>query len=344
MPLYACHAGYLYGLQAADGDELALKAALDHYRECMADTAVPDLADRLNASALLWQAGHKDEARTMAQALTEQMPLERMAWLNHGLLAEMAGDQEEAVRSYRRVLASSPELAGSPFWTQGARAAWWDEIMLTEKSATEVRWRWQALLAAARFDDAALDIDAWLQAHPNDAAAQIGLGEALLGLQRPAEALAVLDEALERAPSSARGYLVRGEIRLALGQYEDAEHDLRMSLFLDPSPRVHLGFARLAVATGLEDVALQEYSKAMRPLTLSQGAYVVLYGRMGWPVPLPQVARLGYRQDGETALEWGALLEARGATEDAFKVYRAALALDPFLTDVAKRLEAVTGE
>jgi tetratricopeptide (TPR) repeat protein len=135
---------------------------------------------------------------------------------------------------------------------------------------------------------------------------------------------------------------VRGEARFALGQFEEAEQDLRMALFLEPSSRVHLGLARLALETGLEDIALQQYSKALRPLTLSQSAYAVLYGRMGWPVPLPQVAKLGNRQDGEAALEWGSLLEAQGHTETAIKVYEAALDLDPFLVEVRQRLERGT--
>lgn len=341
MSLYACHTGYLHGLQAAESDEQALQTALDQYRECMAETAVPDTADRLNASALLWQAGFKDEARSMTRSLTEQMPQQPTAWLNNGLWAELAGDQQEAVQSYRRVLALDSELAGSPFWTQGARAAWWDEIVESDNPAAAVPRRWQALLAAARFNEAAPEIEAWLEEHPKDTVAQVGLGEALVGLQRPAEALALLDPVLEEMPSSAYGHLVRGEARLALGQYEEAEQDLRTALFLEPSPRVHLGLARLALETGLEDVALQEYPRALQPLILSQNAYVVLYQRMGWPAPLPQVARLGYRQDGEAALEWGDLLEARGDTETAIKVYEAALNLDPFLVKVRQRLESV---
>jgi tetratricopeptide (TPR) repeat protein len=339
MPLYACHTGYLYGLQAAEGDEQALQTALDRYRECMAATAVPDIADQLNASALLWQAGYRDEARSMTRALTDQMPLQPTAWLSNGLWAELAGDRQEAVQSYSQALAQSPQLAGSSFWTQGARAGWWDEIVQSEKSADMVPWRWQALLAAARFEEAAREIETWLELHPNDTDAQVGLGEALVGLQRPAEALSLLDRVLDQTPSNAQGYLVRGAARRALGQYEEAEQDLRTALFLMPSRRVHLGMARLALETGKEDVALQHYSQALRPLKLSQNAYVVLYRRMGWPAPLPQVARLGYRQDGEAALEWGNLLEARGDIEIAIKVYEAALNLDPFHEEVRQRLD-----
>ena len=338
MPLYACHAGYLYGVQAAEGDAQALQTGLVRYEECMADTALPELADQLNASALLWQVGRQDEARDITRALIDQMPLQGSAWLNNGFLAELAGDREEAVRLYRHVLSSSPGLAGSPFWTQGDRAGWWDEIVLSDKAGSDAPWQWQVLLAAARFDEAVPEIEAWLEMHPNDAAAQVGLAEALVGLRRPADALPLLDKALEWDPSSVRGYVVRGEARRALGQYEEAEQDIRTALFLDPSPRVHLGLARLTLETGLEEIALQEYAKALRPLTLSQNAYVVLYGRTGWPALLPQVVRIGYRQDGEAALEWGDLLESRGDSETAIKVYEAALNLDPFLTEVRQRL------
>jgi hypothetical protein len=59
---------------------------------------------------------------------------------------------------------------------------------------------------------------------------------------------------------------------------------------------------------------------------------------MGWPAPLPQVLRIGYRLDEETALAWGALLEAEGEAETARAVYAAALAQDPFLERVRQQL------
>jgi tetratricopeptide (TPR) repeat protein len=112
-----------------------------------------------------------------------------------------------------------------------------------------------------------------------------------------------------------------------------------MARFLQPDYRVHLEMARLALDRGEVDLALQEYARALRPQVLSQNAYVALYGRLGWPVTLPQVTRIGYRYDAEVALEWGALLEARGDTGAAAEVYKAALNLDPFLAEVRQRLE-----
>ena len=56
------------------------------------------------------------------------------------------------------------------------------------------------------------------------------------------------------------------------------------------------------------------------------------------------LVRIGYRQDGQVALERGSLLESRGDTEAAIQVYKAALDLDPFLEEVRQRLERLGEE
>jgi tetratricopeptide (TPR) repeat protein len=277
------------------------------------------------------------------------MPNEWLPWLNRGLWAEEQGRRKEALESYGRVLALDPALAGSPFWRQGNRAAWWDDILasgdevMAELGWGTTSWKWQVLVAAGRLEEAAAELEEWLGTHPHDAQALVGLGEALVGLGRPAEALPWLDRALALAPYRARARLVRGEAKLAVGQLDEAEQDLRMALFLEPEPRGHLGLARLARARGDTPAALREFAQALRPLVLSQNHYVVLYGRMGWPAPLPQVSRIGYRLDEETALEWGAMLEAQGETATARAVYAAALALDPFLETVQQQVERLEG-
>ena len=167
------------------------------------------------------------------------------------------------------------------------------------------------------------------------------MGEALVALERPSEALLWLDQSLASMPTRAESYRSRGEAKVALGLYERAEHDLRTALFLEPDARVHLALARLARAQGAEGLALEEYRRAQRVFAVWQKYPQVLYQRMGWSVPLPQVTRIGYRHDAEVALEWGSLLEARGDTEAAAEVYEAALNLDPFLTEVRHRLESL---
>jgi len=344
MPLYACQAGYLYGLRAAAGDEEALTTAQERYRDCLAHFPVPGWVDQLNRATLLWAAGQQAEARAAVAQAVAQTPLEWMPWLNQGFWAERMGDQPEAVSSYGWVLALDPELAGSPFWQQGERAAWWDEIVAAGEQAASrlgndpIRWRWQAAIAAGQWDTVVRQAEAWLQAHPADPEAMAWLGEAWLGLGRPTEAWVWLDRAITAQPGRTRSYLARGRAALALGRHADAERDFRTALFLEPGQRAHLELARLARQAGQVERASHEYSRALRGLTVVHAYDLVLFNRMAWPMPLPQAIRIGYRADGEVALEWGELLEQQGDLATARQVYAATLSLDPFLTEVRQRL------
>lgn len=348
MPLYTCHAGYLYGLRAAAGDQEALTTAQERYHECLASFPVPGWVDQLNLAALLWQDGQQAQALATVREATAKTPLEWLPWLNQGFWAETTGDRQEAISAYGWVLALDPELAGSPFWQQGERAAWWDEIVAAGEQAAgqmgndPIRWRWQTAVAAGQWEMAAREAEAWLPAHPSDPEAMAWLGEALLGLGHPAEAWTWLDRAVTAQPGRARSYLARGQAALALERYAEAERDLRTALFLEPGQRAHLELARLASRTGKMETALQEYSRALRGLTVVHTYDLVLFHHLAWPMPLPQVLRIGYRADREVALEWGALLEQRGDLATARQAYTAVLSLDPFLTEVQHKLAELT--
>lgn len=343
MPLYSCHAGYLLGVQATDHPGDALPPALERYQDCL-DDQIPPWLDQLNMAALWWQAGNRTKALAAVRQATTSTPLEWLPWFNRGLWAEQTGERSEAVASYGWVLALDPDLAGSPFWRQEDRAAWWDDIRQAgEKTAGSLgnepdAWRWQVLVAAGRWDETIQEAGEWLIAHPDDTETMIRLAEAWLGQGHPSEALVWSDRALAASPSTAAAYRVRGEARLALDRLDEAERDLRTALFLEPTPRLHLDLARLAVRRGDEPAALREYARALRPWILPQGYQLVLYRRLGWPGLLPQVTRIGYRFDQEAALEWGELLERKGDPAMAQKVYTAALALDSYLDDVRARL------
>jgi tetratricopeptide (TPR) repeat protein len=346
--LYACHAGYLYGRLAAEGQSEMLPVALERYRECLAPPAARGWVDHLNLATLLWTSGQEADAGAAVAATTAQTPLEWMPWLNRGYWAEVQGDQAKAVHSYGWVLARDAELAGSPFWGQGdQRAARWNEIVaagseaVSQLGAEPAYWRWQVALAAEQTDAEATtrEIEAWLRLHPADTEAMAWLGEALTEQGRLEEALSWLDKAVAGAPSRARSHLARGDVALALGRYAEAEQDLRIALFLEPSPRIHLGLARLAMAREDVPLALKEYGQALRAESMVHSYDLVLYRWMGWPVPLPQVLRIGYRIDGQAAMEWGALLEQQGDPNMAQLVYQAALDLDPFLDEVQRQMQ-----
>jgi tetratricopeptide (TPR) repeat protein len=332
MPLYACHAGYLYGLQAAAGRDEALPLAVERYRECVAETAVPGWVDQMNLATLLWHAGKEDEALALRASVP---PLTR------GLWAEEAGDPAEAIGAYTQALIQAPELAGSPFWRQADRAAWWDEISAGVVEALGQPGRWRLALATEDWDTAAQALKPWLASHPQDTEAMTALAESLVGLGRPQDALVWLDRAISQAPASAPAYVIRAEAELMLGRHDRADKDLRTALFIEPGSRAHLGLARLAQREGRDQEALQHYARALRPLVLLQGYNVVLYHRPSWPAPLLQAGGIGYRQDRQVTLEWGTLLEEKGDLAGARSVYEAALRLDPSLTEVRQRLEAL---
>jgi tetratricopeptide (TPR) repeat protein len=260
--------------------------------------------------------------------------LQWLPWLNRGLWAEAQGEREEALAAYRRVLVLEPELAGSPFWQQGQRAGWWDDLL----AGGDRYWQWQVLLASQQQEQVVGETDEWLTSHPKDPEALAYRGEALLGLGRADQALELMTQALSMAPARAQSYLVRGDAYLALGEDGRAERDLRTALFLEPSGRAHLSLARLALSHRDIKDALEHYSRAVSPMTLSQSAYVVLYHRLGWPAPLPQVTRIASGSDQEAALEWGKILEQEGDWATAQEVYESALAMDPSFVEVEQRL------
>jgi tetratricopeptide (TPR) repeat protein len=299
MSLYACQAGYLYGRQAADGHPEALPLALEAYQECTAAVPVPNWVDQLNYAALLWQSGQPDQALALARTTTHQNPLVVVPWLSRGLWAEMRSSRSESVEAYGWALALNPGLAGSPFWRQGERADRWNDILAAGQQAiarlgrSTAVWRWQALSAYGEKENVTLEIEAWLTDHPTDTEAMSLLGQTLLQLGQPQEAFPWLDRSLSVGPASAHGFLLRGEAALALGQSAQAECDLRTSLFLNASDRARRDLTQLTQQMGIGETTSEEEDEATSSVALMQGAYLVLYNRLGWPVVLPQVPQIG---------------------------------------------------
>lgn len=347
MPLYACHAGYLQGLQVADGQETALSPALDQYQDCL-QTLPAGWVERTNRASLLWEAGSHPQAHVAILETTLDTPLEWIPWLNRGIWAESGGDHEDAAYAYAWVLWLEPELGSSPFWHQGDRSMMWPQILSAaervqaETGASESkidRWRLRVAVAHGDLERAVGQLEAWLETHPHDAEAMTWIGEALLGLNRAQEAFTWLERAASADPSHAESYVARGEAALALGDYDEAQQSFRTALFLEPSNRAHLGLARYYQARGQTEEAMHEYAQALRMPTVIHTYDLVLYRRAGWAMPLPQVTQIAPHTNGAAALEWGALLEEEGDPEKAQRVYEVALNADPFFEAIRRRIE-----
>ena len=136
---------------------------------------------------------------------------------------------------------------------------------------------------------------------PNDGAALLGLGMALLADNQLADSIATLDQALEADPQNDRARLAWGHAYLRADRAEDALNTF--TALLDAghdTATTRLGRADALVARGRIDAALEEYAAAARLA--------------------PRVANVHVRQ--------GVALERAGRADDAEAAYLAALDVD----------------
>lgn len=135
-----------------------------------------------------------------------------------------------AMNALQRVLALTGDYPQSLQWSArllertGAELASWRR-MLQEKDLTK---REEQLFR--KNERAALDLET--DTH-------VFAATLLFRLQRYDEALAHLDAVVERSPTLAQGYSLRGQMRARAGQYEGAVQDLDRYLALSDSPYEH---------------------------------------------------------------------------------------------------------
>lgn len=100
----------------------------------------------------------------------------------------------------------------------------------------------------------------WAGAQVSDPLAE---AQELLDADRPAEAVALLDGVLEKAPKNAEALLLRSTARFALGALDDGEKDLDRALKLDPGLRQGwLNLAALRISDERYEDAHQALSEA----------------------------------------------------------------------------------
>jgi tetratricopeptide (TPR) repeat protein len=117
------------------------------------------------------------------------------------------------------------------------------------------------LFQAGRKDEAAKEFQRLTKADPEDRLARTRLVAVYLGLNRHAEAEAILNQALKKNAKDLDALLEQGEMYLAAGNYGQAEIDLNQVLHLQPAaPEVHYILARLHQAKG-EDLSYRQNLK-----------------------------------------------------------------------------------
>jgi serine/threonine protein kinase/Tfp pilus assembly protein PilF len=130
------------------------------------------------------------------------------------------------------------------------------------------------LLDGGRPEEALRAYDAALEAFPDHAGALLGRAEALLRLERYAEAIRAMDHYEAKGKLSARFYRTRGLARARMGDQKGAVDDDTRALLLAPdaATHVHRGWAYL-LTYGSPRQALADFEEALRLDPHSADAY-----------------------------------------------------------------------
>ncbi len=190
--------------------------------------------------------------------------------------------------------------------------------------------------AADRLDEAALW---WEKARSVDAAAlapRLALAELYRQRQAPAKALALAEEAVQRAPEDLAALAALGQLQLAAGQREPAQVTFRrLAKFAGVDPDRLLGVARLQLRAGVPADAAQSLEQAERADPRREDVLVALieaYQAVGRFDQAEERARaLLAAHPGEAVVHGvlGDVLLRRGRFQEAAQVYQQGLALKP---------------
>jgi tetratricopeptide (TPR) repeat protein len=249
-----------------DGDDTARYAlfvnrGVSRIRRKDLDGAVADLtravrlrpaeyAAHVNLARAYREQGRRREAVEQldrAVALKPAPMLSAIYRLRAGLLQEQ-GRPEEALRDLEQAVRQEPDGPSSP------AAA--DDWRLIARLALQCRRPGEAVRAA----DAALAV-------APDAEAQRLRAEALLGLERPAEAARALDEYLNATRARRRGdaavYLARARARAAAGEHAAAAEDYTRAVELEPDAAAFASRGWLYLTLEAPALALRDFDRAI---------------------------------------------------------------------------------
>jgi tetratricopeptide (TPR) repeat protein len=121
------------------------------------------------------------------------------------------------------------------------------------------------LFEEGRRDEAIREFEKLAKEDPEDRQIRSSLIAAYQAVNRMPDAERVLRDALKQNPKDSDALIQRGEIYVALGQYEKAEVDLNQVLTLHPdSAALHYVLAKLNRARGASRIYRQELSKVLQ--------------------------------------------------------------------------------
>ena len=266
--------------------EARFEAAEADYRAALA--LEPDSAERYgllaNRGTLRLRRDRLDEAVADLSEAIELRPDQVTARVTLGQAYRRRKQTEEAVAQFTRAIELKPEMAAlhrgralarldrgrpSPEARELAIADLGEAIRRERPGSAD--WaadrarRARLHLIADRPHEALADCEAALQAAPNDPEALLGRVKALLELKRFDEVVGASDDALARGKPSAELLEYRGLARSSRRDYSGAIQDFTQALSLEPGrpvPLIQRGWAYLA--SEAPKLALSDFDEAIR--------------------------------------------------------------------------------
>jgi tetratricopeptide (TPR) repeat protein len=164
--------------------------------------------------------------------LAKKFPPEVIRQFKDGMKAEQRGEMSAAVRRYEAALRGSPDFYPA-INNLGIRHLQKGDV---EKAEAEFR--------------------RVIELNQNGAQAYFNLGNVLFMTNRNGEAKQTLEAGLRLSPSSAMGHYLNGSVLTRLGDYKEAEEQLKTARELNPRmPQVQISLAMLYLQSGREHEA-----------------------------------------------------------------------------------------
>jgi tetratricopeptide (TPR) repeat protein len=266
--------------------------------------------------------------------------------LETALSEHQAGQLDEALQTYGRVIAAAPNhpdahhLLGLCHLMRGEAEAGLSQLSRAVELAPHQAAFYVSLGNAyqefGRLDESIAAYRAALEVDSSNLGAHINQGYALYDLGRFDEAVACLRQALEQAPDSLEALNGLGNTFIALKDLDEAERYLSQAIAIDESHlELHNNLGTVLRQQGRLDEALSRYQKALEIDPQNAG----VHGNIGLTLMEQGAlddARLCYEQaaslgidDAETWLSYHALVYRDDDLKPAAEIIERALACDP---------------
>jgi cellulose synthase operon protein C len=307
---------------------LAKKALATYHKVIYLDPLSPDAQYEMGALAAT--VGEVNLAVSQVAELTRRWPRRPESFLLQASIDLRGGKQDEALTGLRRALALAPD-------NRETRNLLITQLLQQRAYAEACRLAEEGLKQTPAMMNQS--VNATLDQSPAEkkpvADLYLLLAKSRIGLGEYAKAETALQGAAAATPSSATPFILRGDLRMSRGNFQDALASYEEALQRDPDNSVVMNnIASLSVEHGFDlaraaTLAARMYAKYPRDPAVADTLGWVLHnqGKRNEALPLLQFAATGSPDNPVHRYHYGAALVKNGQTAAGRKELEAALKL-----------------